>query len=57
MSRPALIRQSDVARIARAAKDAGVRAEVQIGDVVIRIFPNDKPSETPQDEPRERFIL
>lgn len=58
MSRPALIRQADVKRIAQAAKAAGCVAEVEIDGMVIRLRPDDgKAGASPEPKPRERIKL
>jgi hypothetical protein len=55
--RPANITQADVARVIRAAKQAGAsEVEVRIGDrdaIIIRIAPSTGTSATPLEEPAE----
>ncbi|WP_334154766.1 hypothetical protein [Agrobacterium pusense] len=49
MTAPALIKQSDLKRLAKMVRRDGVRAEVEVNGIVIRVFPdiqdNHKPSE------------
>lgn len=41
MTRPALIKKSDLMRAAEAAKQSGCRVEFKIGDTVISVIPED----------------
>ncbi|CAN7549547.1 hypothetical protein LJR030_000822 [Rhizobium sp. LjRoot30] len=41
MTRPALIKKSDLMRAAEAAKQSGCRVEFRIGDTTIAIIPED----------------
>jgi hypothetical protein len=50
--RPANFTQADVARVLRAAKQAGVTVEIKIGDMVVTVSPGEKPVD---DQPLVRL--